>query len=446
MRYFPHTEADIRTMLEAIGKPSIDALFSSIPEELRWNGPLPEVPPALDEIALKRHLEELAAKNQVGLSFLGAGCYSHPAPTAVDPLLSRGEFFTAYTPYQPEISQGTLQAIFEFQTMVARLYGLEIANASMYDGSSSVAEAALLALRVTGRKKVLVARTLLPEWKEVLGSHLSVYPDALHEVGYEADSGRLDLSALDAQLSDEVACVIVSYPNALGVIESLAPIAERAHAKGALLVVAAPEPVALGMLKAPGALGADVVAGEGQGFGVAPTFGGPWPGLFATKKTYLRDIPGRLCGETVDAEGRRGYVLTLSTREQHIRRARATSNICTNQGLFALAATIYMCLMGKGGIRRLAELNASRAAYARQQLAAAGFPQLFSGHVFNEFAVRVEGAAEVAKQLAAEGIYPGVPLRKLYPEAPDSLLVCVTEAHTTEDIDRLRDALVRARR
>jgi glycine dehydrogenase subunit 1 len=445
MRYFPHTQADIEAMLQAIGAPSIDSLFTSIPEDLRWKGPL-DIPSALDEIALKRHLEELSGQNQVGLSFLGAGCYPHPAPTAVDPLLSRGEFFTAYTPYQPEISQGTLQAVFEFQTMVARLYGMEIANASMYDGSSSVAEGALLALRVTGRKKVLCAKTLLPDWREVLAAHLSVFPDALHDVAYEADSGRLDLASLEGQLSSEVACVVVSYPNSLGVIESLGAIAEKVHAAGALLVVAVPEPISLGILKSPGSLGADVVAGEGQGFGIAPTFGGPWPGLFAAKKSFLRDIPGRLCGETVDADGQRGYVLTLSTREQHIRRARATSNICTNQGLFALAATIFMSLMGKQGLKRLASLNASRATYARKTLAAAGFPQLFSGPVFNEFVVRVEGAQEVARRLAEQGIYPGLPLRNLYPEAPDGLLVCVTETHTTQDIDRLSQALVQARR
>jgi glycine dehydrogenase subunit 1 len=440
MRYFPHTKEDEATMLQAIKKPSIDALFDSIPEELRFKGEL-DIPTACDEPALRRHLQELSAVNKLGLSFLGAGCYVHPAPTAVDPLLQRGEFFTAYTPYQPEIAQGTLQAIFEFQTLVARLYGLDISNASMYDGASSVAEAVLLALRVTNRSKVLCAKSLLPDWQEITGSYLAAHPGALSTIPWDDASGKLDLEALQKSLSSDVACVVVSYPNSLGVIESLEPIAKMVHEAGALLVVAAPEPIALGLLRSPGSLGADVVAGEGQGFGVAPTYGGPWPGLFATKKTFLRDIPGRLCGETVDADGKRGYVLTLSTREQHIRRARATSNICTNQGLFALAATIFMCLMGKGGLRRLAEINASRAAYAKRKLTENGFAPIFSGHTFNEFVVRVPNAASVVKTLAQRGIYAGVPLDKLYPGQKDALLVCVTEVHTTEDIDKLCSAL-----
>jgi glycine dehydrogenase subunit 1 len=440
MRYFPHTKEDEAAMLQAIGKPSIDALFESIPEELRVKGAL-DIPTAMDEPALRRHLQEFSGLNKLGLSFLGAGCYVHPAPTAVDPLLMRGEFFTAYTPYQPEIAQGTLQAIFEFQTLVSKLYGLEISNASMYDGASSVAEAALLALRVTGRGKVLCAQSLLPDWREITESYLTAHPNALSTLPWEDKSGKLDLVALQKALSAEVACVIVSYPNSLGVIESLEPIAKMVHEAGALLVVAAPEPIALGLLRSPGSLGADVVAGEGQGFGVSPSYGGPWPGLFATKKNFLRDIPGRLCGETVDADGKRGYVLTLSTREQHIRRAKATSNICTNQGLFALAATIFMCLMGKGGMRRLAELNASRAAYAKRKLAEHGFTPVFSGHTFNEFAVRVPNATSVAATLAKQGIYAGVPLEKLYPGHKDVLLVCVTEVHTIEDIDKLCSAL-----
>lgn len=440
MRYFPHTEADEKAMLEAIGKKSIDELFDSIPKELRHTGSL-EIPPALDEISLRRHLEEVAAQNRLGLSFLGAGCYVHPAPAAVDPLLLRGEFYTAYTPYQPEISQGTLQAIFEFQTLVARLYGMEIANASMYDGASSVAEAVLLALRVTKRPKVLISRALLPDWKEIIGSYLSSMPDSIEEIPWEEESGQLDRGALEQKLSEETAAVVVSYPNALGVIEDLGPIAELTHQKGALLVVAVPEPVSLGLIKPPGAFGADVVAGEGQSFGIAPSYGGPWPGLFAARKAFLRDMPGRLCGETVDAEGRRGYVLTLSTREQHIRRARATSNICTNQGLFALAATIFLCLMGKGGMRRLAELNAGRAAFARRLLKEAGFSQKFTGPTFNEFVVRVPRAEKVAERLAEENLYPGVPLTRLYPEQEDALLVCVTEVHTPEDIRRLTTAL-----
>jgi glycine dehydrogenase subunit 1 len=440
MRYFPHTKADEVAMLSAIGKASIDELFDSIPKELRLQGEIP-IPTACDEPTLRRHLQELAGKNQLGLSFLGAGCYVHPAPTAVDPLISRGEFFTAYTPYQPEIAQGTLQAIFEFQTLVAKLYGMEIANASMYDGASSVAEAVLLALRVTNRNKVLVANSLLPDWQEIIGSYLAAHPNATTVLPWEDATGKLDLKALQSSLSSDVACVVVSYPNSLGVIESLDVIAKMVHDAGALLVVATPEPIALGLLKSPGSLGADVVAGEGQGFGVSPTFGGPWPGLFATRKAYLRDIPGRLCGETVDVDGKRGYVLTLSTREQHIRRARATSNICTNQGLFALAATIFMCLMGKGGLRQLAELNASRATYAKKKLASLGFSPVFSGYTFNEFAIKVPNATKVTETLANQGIYAGVPLEKLYPGHADKLLVCVTEIHTTEDIDKLCSAL-----
>jgi glycine dehydrogenase subunit 1 len=461
-RYIPHTDDDIVRMLRVVGKPSVESLFEHLPPRLRSTRPLDIVP--LDEGSLLKHLGELGAKNKpavgatyrdsAALSFLGAGVTPHTIPSAVDMLLSRSEWYTSYTPYQPEISQGTLQAIFEYQTLVSELYGLGVANASMYDGASGAAEGALMAQRVTGKRHVLVAGAVHPQYAETIDAYLAGEEHGSHEdfgsLGWGED-GRVSLRALEAALerSSDIACVVVQTPNFFGVVEDLRPIAKLAHDRGALLVVANTEPVAFGVLASPGAIGADIVVGEGLGLAIPPTFGGPGVGLFAARDEHTRQLPGRLVGETVDKEGRRGYVLTLATREQHIRREKATSNICTNQGLIALAFTIHMCLLGKRGLRELAQLNLSKAEYAKREIAKlSGFSLPFAGPTFNEFAVRVRGgdAQKVVQDLADQGIYAGVPASApgMMPrdgKVDDLLIVAVTERNTKEDIDRLVSAL-----
>src|SRR5690606_5710628 len=363
------------------------ALFAPIPERCRLDRPL-AVPEALDERSLMEHLEELAAKQPKAPPFLGAGAYPHHVPPAVDQLLLRSELYTAYTPYQPEVSQGTLQITFEFQTYVTLLTGLEVANASMYDGATAAAEAALMAVRLSKgqRNKVVLSRALHPEYRDVVRTYLAEGFEVV-EVGFGPD-GRTEREALRAAVDETTAAVLVGYPNFFGVVEDLSAAAAIAHEKGALLVSCTTESLALGLLQAPGALGADIAVGEMQSFGNGLNFGGPGVGFFATREAHLRQLPGRICGATVDRSGRRGFVLTLSTREQHIRRERATSNICTNHGLNAAAATIHLSLLGREGLHALALLNYRRARYARERLAEVGCKPLFSGPVFNEFAVR----------------------------------------------------------
>jgi glycine dehydrogenase subunit 1 len=424
-------------MLDACGAKSVDDLFRSIPEPLRLKRAL-DVPPALDEIALLAEFRRLAAKNDVAHpSFAGAGCYPHHVPPAVDQLLLRGEFFTAYTPYQPEISQGTLQALFEWQTFVCLLTGMDVSNASMYDGATATAEAALMATRLTARKKIVVSAALHPEYRKVLATYLRSTHDEVAVVPFGKD-GRTDLAALERAVDGATACVIAGWPNFLGVVEPLPEIAAISKKAGALTVAVTAEAVALGMLQSPGALGADVAVGTLQSFGNPMSFGGPFPGFFATREGNVRQMPGRICGATVDKHGRRGFVLTLSTREQHIRREKATSNICTNSGLAALAATIHLALLGKRGLADLARLNYERARLLAAAMKRAGFEPVFSGPTFNEAVFDVGDAEAVVHRLAKKGIVAGAPLARWYPEHPrakGALLCVATELHSPELIE-----------
>ena len=430
-------------MLAAIGAESLDDLFRSIPDRLKLARPL-AVSPALDEIALFAEMRRLAAANETAHPpFLGAGAYPHHVPPVVDQLLLRGEFFTAYTPYQPEVSQGTLQALFEWQTYVCMLTGLEVANASMYDGASATAEAALMAARLTGRRKVVASAAVHPDYRRVLATYLASTRDELVTVPYGED-GRTDLGALARAVDGDTAAVVVGYPNFFGVVDGLAEAAAVARKAGALSVAVTSEAVALGLLKGPGELGADVAAGAFQSFGNPLNFGGPAPGFFATREANLRQMPGRLCGATVDKEGRRGFVLTLSTREQHIRREKATSNICTNAGLCALASTIHLSLLGRKGLAALARLNYGRARLLRDAMRRAGFGLRFSGPTFNEMAFEVGDAEAVVTRLARRGIAAGVPLSRFYPDDPSmkgALLCVATELHAPELIDMFAQAV-----
>jgi glycine dehydrogenase subunit 1 len=447
MRYIPNTDADRQSMLETMGLTAIEELFSGIPEEVRYAGPL-KIPKALSEQDMLRHMRALANHNanvEDYAAFLGAGAYHHFIPSVVPVLTSRGEFMTAYTPYQPEMAQGTLQALYEYQTLICQLTDLEVANASLYDGSTGVAEAVLMARRLTQRDDVLISEAVHPEYRAVLQTYLQNLGMRVHEMTVD-DTGQTSLQRLRRGLSARIACVVVQSPNFFGVIEDLTGFADMTHHEQALLVQAVAEPVSLGLLKPPGAWGADIAVGEGQAFGNALSYGGPYLGFFATRDQYVRQMPGRLAGETVDTEGRRGYVLTLSTREQHIRREKATSNICTNEGLCALAATIHLCTLGKVGLRRLAELNLQRATYVRQQLGSIpGCRVPFTGPTFNEFVLETpKPACALIRQLSAQRLIPGVDLGRFYPERSHQLLICVTEMNSREDIDRLGTALAAA--
>ena len=445
-RYIPNTEQDTRRMLEAIGVPSVDALFEPVPAAVRLQREL-DLPPALSEPDLMAHLGALAGQNadaaQVA-SFLGAGAYRHFAPGFIDQLLLRSEFYTAYTPYQPEISQGTLQAIFEFQTLAAQLMGTDLANASMYDGSTAMAEAAMMACRMTRRDRVVVARSVHPHYRDVLRTYAANLGLAVVEVGYGAD-GAIDRAQLAAAAKD-AAAVVFQYPNFFGVIEDPRPIAELAKGAGAMSVAVVAEPVAMGLLAPPGSLGVDVVAAELQAFGIPIGFGGPFCGVMAASEKCMRQMPGRFVGMATDTAGRPGFVLTLATREQHIRREKATSNICTNSGLMALAATMFMAAYGREGLPELARLNFDKAHYAQGEIVRAagakGARLRFASPFFNEFVVGGLGdAAAVQKRLLGEQIVAGLPLGRYYPDLNDSLLVCVTELNGAEDIDRLAAAL-----
>lgn len=438
MRYIPNSPEEREEMLASIGLGSAEELFRSIPSDVQLNRPLKITHP-LSEPEVIAAMQAMAAKNTAASkpSFLGAGVYSHYSPTVVDHLIQRSEFFTSYTPYQPEISQGTLQYIFEFQTLICQLTGMEVANASMYDGSGAMAEAYLMAQRVTRRDKIVVAESVHPEYREVARTYTRHGDADIVTVGFDSTSGRLaDVSALD----ENTAALVVQSPNFFGCIEDLAALADAAHAVGALFVVVVTEALSLGLLKPPGACGADIVVGEGQSFGVPMGFGGPHVGLFATQEKFVRQMPGRLCGVGYDKNGNRGFVLTLSTREQHIRREKATSNICTNQGLIALAATIYMETMGKKGLQEVAMQNAQKAAYAAKHIASIeGFSLPFSAPRFNEFVVRGPGpAVEILDKLrTGTGIIGGLSLSKYYGDRPNDLLVCVTETNTKQQIDEL---------
>lgn len=448
MRYLPHTEDEVREMLAAIGKPSLDALFESIPPGARFEREL-AVPPPLDESGLMRHMRELSAKNEGStmLSFLGGGMYDHHLPPAVDQLLLRSEFYTAYTPYQPEVSQGTLQAIWEFQTIVSEIYGLPLANASMYDGASAAAEAAQMARRLTKRDKILVSACVHPHYRQTVATYLSGSDKSLYSEAPLSELGTADLAAIESLLDDDTAAVLVGYPSFVGPLPALDRLATSCHDRGALLVAVNTEPYALALAQAPGTLGADIAVGEGQPLACPPQFGGPGVGLFACRddRKYLQQLPGRICGETVDKNGERGFVLTLATREQHIRRERATSNICTNQGLIALALAIRVSLLGKTGFTQVAEQCLAKARYLCGRISALpGFSPRFADiPYFNEFALRVPGgsAASVCARLEQQGIIAGLDLGRVSSELADSLLVAVTEKHTRADLDRFVSAL-----
>lgn len=448
MRYLPHTPEEIDVMLSAVGRTSIEQLFDTIPAEVRFSGDL-QVEPALDEAALMRHLRSLADKNTGThcLSFLGAGMYAHHVPPAVDQLLLRSEFYTAYTPYQPEVAQGTLQVIWEFQTIVSELYGLPLANASMYDGASAAAEAALMACRLTKRTRVVVSCCVHPDYRATIRTYLQGRnPEAYVEVEVGPD-GTADVQALAQAMNGEPAALVVGYPSFFGPLSDLRPLASLAHDRGALLVTANSEPYALALAQPPGAFGADIAVGEGQPIACPPQLGGPGVGLFACRddRLFLQQLPGRVCGETVDSKGERGYVLTLSTREQHIRRERATSNICTNQGLLALALTIRMSLLGKSGFVQVAEQCLAKAHYLHDAvLQLPGYSRAFDkAPYFNEFAVRVRGgsAARLCERLESMGIIAGYDLGRVDARFADTLLIAVTENHRRPDLDRLVSAL-----
>ena len=442
MSFIPHSESDRREMLDRIGVSDVRDLYDDVPEELILEGDL-DIPEALSEWEAVRELNRLAGENRSLVCFAGAGQYDHHVPAAVDHLIRRSEFYTAYTPYQPEVSQGTLQVIYEFQTMVCELTGMDVANASMYDGPSAAAEAAVMSRAVTRRGRVLAARTVHPHYRKVTDTYLHGLGGELELVPAGPD-GLVDLEALSATLDGDTACFLVQYPNFFGCIEELEPIADVVHEAGALLVVAA-DPVALVLLRSPGELGADVVVAEGQPFGNAPSFGGPVVGLFAARQKLVRKMPGRIVGATVDTEDRRGYVLTLQTREQQIRRAKATSNICTNQGLNALAATIHLSLLGREGLRDVAESSVQNAHYAWRKLHNVdGVTPLFPETPFaREFAVATrENSRSILERGFEAGILAGVSLSRFASlETPDGLLLAFTEKRSREEIDRLVDVL-----
>jgi glycine cleavage system P protein (glycine dehydrogenase) subunit 1 len=436
MRYLPNSSADREAMLRALGRESVQELFAQIPAELRLGGPL-QLPGPLSEPEILEFFRQAARQSaREYVSLLGAGAYAHYRPVAVDSLISRGEFFTAYTPYQAELAQGTLQAMFEFQTLMAQLTGMDVANASLYDGSTAMTEAVLMALRITRRERVLVARTVHPEYRQVLDAYVRHQGVEVAEIPYAA-SGELERAALEASLDAGTAAVVVQSPNFFGVIEHVDEIAEAAHRAGALAVAVITEPLSLAIVRPPAA--ADIVCGEAQSFGVPVAFGGPYLGFLAAKEQFVRQMPGRLVGQTQDTEGRRGFVLTLATREQHIRREKATSNICTNQSLCALTATIYLSLLGKNGLRALAEQNLAKAHYAAHELAGvAGASLPFAGPRFNEFVVKTPvGAEDLLTALRQEKIIGGLHLERFYPELKNHLLVCVTETVTKAALDRM---------
>lgn len=444
MNYVPHTAKDRQEMLEAMGKSSVEELFHDIPSELRVQGELP-IDGGLSEIELRRLLGGLANKNQSldeFVSFLGAGVYEHYIPAFVDQLLLRSEFYTAYTPYQPEISQGTLQNIYEFQSAICELTGMDVANASMYDGASALAEAAVMASEQTRRKQFVISNAVHPEYRETVKTYTET--QNLEGLSLAYQDGLTDLEAAKAAITDKTAALIVQYPNFFGNVEDLKALAEVAHEKGALLVVAVADPVALGILEAPGNLGADIVVGEGQSFGNPMSFGGPHVGFFAAREKYVRRMPGRIVGVTVDTRGQRAFVLTLQAREQHIRREKATSNICSNQALNALAVNMALSALGKHGLQQMANQCLQKAHYAFEKLTAIpGVEVAFPGKsFFKEFVIKLpKNPEEINQALLKDKIIGGLPLKGFYLELDNAVLVCVTELRTKEEIDLLADRL-----
>ncbi len=439
MRYLPKSDSERREMLASMGLDSIEDLFSHLPEELRLKRPL-QIPPGKSEYEIIEYFRERAAENANGYSsFLGAGAYYHFRPVIIDSLISRGEFLTAYTPYQPEISQGTLASIFEFQTMICELTGMDVANASMYDGSTALPEAVMMACRITGRDRAVVARSVHPEYREVHRTYARHQGLPVDEAPYDKETGSVDVERLEGLVNEQTAAVVLQSPNFFGVVEPVQKAARIAHEKGALLIVVFTEAVSLGLLQPPA--DADIVAGELQSFAISPSYGGPYVGILAAKEKYIRQMPGRLVGQTTDKEGNRAFCLTLATREQHIRREKATSNICTNQALIALMATIFMSVYGKQGLRELAEQNLAKARYLAGALEARGSRPRFSGPFFNEFVVQCgeRNPAEINRRLLERRIIGGLEMGRFYPELADCMLLCATETTKRVEIDRLAE-------
>ncbi len=436
MDYCPHTPEDVEQMQAAIGVAGLDELFADIPQKFRIKQ-IPDIPAALSEQETVSVMSGLAVKNKLPqFTLTGAGAYHHFIPAVVGHIIGRAEFYTAYTPYQAEISQGMLQAIYEYQTMIAHLTGTEIANASMYDGASAMAEAAVLCAKMSNKTKIIVARSVHPEYRQVLKTYCWANGYTVIELPY-APSGQIDLIALQTQLDDQIAAVLVQSPNFFGTVEDIAPVADAVHKKGALLVAGFTDGTSLGILKPAGAAGADFVVGEGQSFGNPLNYGGPYLGIFAAKEKFMRRIPGRLVGATVDKKGQRGFVLTLQTREQHIRREKATSNICSNEALCALAAGVYLAALGKN-LKRLAELNIYKTQYLKNKLLGlAGWKEVFPAPVYNEFVLRCPDAKKVNEKLKSEGIIGGYELQKDCPELENALLFCATEMISKEDVDKV---------
>lgn len=447
MRYIPHTEEEIRAMLGTIGLDKTSDLFRSIPADVRVKSLL-DLPPALAEHDLKEHVQALADLNinvHEARSFIGGGAYNHYIPSMIDPILKRGEFLTAYTPYQPEVSQGTLQALFEYQTMISELTDMEISNASMYDLSTACAEAVLMGNRVNKKKKVLVARTLHPHYRQVLKTYLKNLDFEISEIPFDEGTGRLNLDFIYDNLDDNLSSVLVQSPNFFGVIEDLQDLSQKLHEKEVFFIHANSDVLSYSVLQTPGELNADVAIAEGMGLGLGLNFGGPYLGVFATKTKYIRQMPGRIAGETVDQDGKRGYVLTFSTREQHIRRERATSNICTNQGLCSLAATMYMSLLGPEGAQKLAMLNMQRRAYLERSIKRFNKDAIiFESAKFNELVVKLKvPVMEAVIDLMKDGIFPGLDLGSYYPELKNHILICTTEMNREMDIEILAEKLSR---
>jgi glycine dehydrogenase subunit 1 len=435
LRYLPKSDSERQEMLAACGISTADELYAHLPAEARLNRPL-ALAPGISEYEIIDFFKARASETAEGYaSFLGAGVYRHYRPVLIDTIVSRGEFLTSYTPYQAEIAQGTLTAIFEFQTMVCQLTGMDVANASMYDGSTAVPEAAMMAVRVTGKSRVLVSRVVHPEYRQVLATYALHQGMPVAEFGYDPETGQIDLKDLEAKLDDDTAAVIIQSPNFFGIVENVQAAADLAHRRGALLIFVFAEAVSLGILEPP--RDADIVAGELQSFAISPSFGGPYAGIIAAKEKFLRQLPGRLVGETLDSNGNRAYCLTLSTREQHIRREKATSNICTNQALIALMATVFMTVYGKEGLRELATQNLAKAHYLSSKI-----KPRFTGPFFNEFVTATKSAPEETnRNLLAKKIIGGLPLATHYPELANSMLLCATEMTRRSEMDALAEAL-----
>ena len=428
MNFILNTAQQIEEILKVVGVSSINDLFKDIPKGILLKEDL-KIDRGLSELELKDKLREIANKNKVDfISFLGAGSYNHFVPSIVNHIISRSEFYTAYTPYQPEISQGILQSIYEYQTMIAELTGMDVANASLYDGASALAESCIMAVNITKKNQILMLKSIHPEYREVVKTYCKAHNFEVEEI---------EDSEIDEKLSEKTAALLVQNPNFFGCIEDLNKIKKVVHEKNSLLVVAVVEPTSLGLLKSPGSLGADIVVGEGQSFGNAMNFGGPYLGIMATKDKYKRNLPGRLVGATVDAAGENAFILTLQAREQHIRREKASSNICTNEALCALAAAVHLAALGKQGIKELAELNVQKAHYLADKLKAAGFSLVFDKPFYNEFVVKVDNAKEFNEKLLKNNIIGGLDLGQYYPELKNCLLFCVTEVVTKENMDKL---------